>query len=74
MFFQPLEDITVKQEIKMSVVEMAKAHLQNVNAKIEELQVQKQFIEEEIQKLSIYIVKGLEQIENSEKVSIEESK
>lgn len=74
MFFQPLEDITVKQEIKMSVVEMAKAHLQNVNAKIEELQVQKQFIEEEIQKLSIYITKGLEQIENSEKVSIEESK
>jgi hypothetical protein len=74
VFFQPLEDITVKQEIKMSVVEMAKAHLQNVNAKIEELQVQKQFIEEEIQKLSIYIVKGLEQIENSEKVSIEESK
>ena len=58
----------------MSVVEMAKAHLQNVNAKIEELQVQKQFIEEEIQKLSIYITKGLEQIENSEKVSIEESK
>jgi hypothetical protein len=74
VFFQPLEDITVKQEIKMSVVEMAKAHLQNVNAKIEELQVQKQFIEEEIQKLSIYITKGLEQIENSEKVSIEESK
>ena len=53
----------------MSVVEMAKAHLQNVNAKIEELQVQKQFIEEEIQKLSIYITKGLEQIENSEKLA-----
>jgi hypothetical protein len=69
VFFQPLEDITVKQEIKMSVVEMAKAHLQNVNAKIEELQVQKQFIEEEIQKLSIYITKGLEQIENSEKLA-----
>ncbi|NDB86810.1 MAG: hypothetical protein EB127_29585 [Alphaproteobacteria bacterium] len=74
MFFQPLEDITMKQEIKMSIVEMAKAHLQNVHAKIEELKGQKQFIEEEIQKLSIYITKGLEQIENSEKVSTEESK
>ena len=58
----------------MSVVEMAKAHLQNVHAKIEELKVQKQFIEEEIQKLSLYVAKGLEQIENSEKeVSNEEN-
>ena len=66
MFFQPLEDITVKQEIKMSVVEMAKAHLQNVNAKIEELQVQKQFIEEEIQKQ----IKRIENDENKELLEI----
>ena len=56
----------------MSVVEMVKAHLQNVHAKIEELKAQKQFIEEEIQKLSLYIAKGLEQIEASEKVDAKE--
>lgn len=58
----------------MSVVEMAKAHLQNVHAKIEELKAQKQFIEEEIQKLSLYIAKGLEQIEASENINAEEVK
>ena len=56
----------------MSVVDMAKAHLQNVHAKIEELKTQKQFIEEEIQKLSLYIAKGLEQIEASEKFDAQE--
>ena len=58
----------------MSIIEMAKAHLQNVHIKIEELKTQKQLIEEEIQKLSLYIAKGLEHIENSEKSNIEESK
>lgn len=38
----------------MSVVDMAKAHLQNVHSRIEELQNQKSLIEEEIQKLSLY--------------------
>jgi len=51
----------------MSVVDMAKAHLQNVHSRIEELQNQKLLIEEEIQKLSLYIAKGLEEIEDSDK-------
>lgn len=51
----------------MSIIEMAKAHLQNVHNKMEELKSQKQLIEKEIEKLSLYIVQGLEQIESSEK-------
>jgi hypothetical protein len=51
----------------MSVVDMAKAHLQNVHSRIEELQNQKLLIEEEIQKLSLYIAKGLQEIEDSDK-------
>jgi len=56
----------------MSVIDMAKAHLQNVHAKIEELKTQKQIIEDEIKKLSLYIAKGLEQIEDSEKADVVE--
>jgi predicted nucleic acid-binding Zn-ribbon protein len=50
----------------MTVLEMAKAHLQNVHIRVEELQNQKRLIEEEINKLSLYIVKGLEDIEELE--------
>jgi len=52
----------------MSVVDMAKAHLQNVHSRIEELQNQKLLIEEEIQKLCLYIAKGLQEIEDNDKV------
>jgi hypothetical protein len=50
----------------MVIVEMAKAHLQNVHNRVEELQKQKNIIEDEIQKLSSYIAKGLEEIEQHE--------
>lgn len=50
----------------MSVVDMAKAHLQNVHARVEELQKQKRVLEDEISKLSLYISKGLEEIEEEE--------
>lgn len=56
----------------MSVIDLAKAHLQNVNAKIEELKNQRNLIDDEIQRLSLYIAKGLEEIENSEKVATSE--
>jgi len=46
----------------MSIVEMAKAHLQNVHSRIEELQSQKKIIEEEIGQLSLYISRGLQEI------------
>ena len=45
---------------------MAKAHLQNVHIRIEELQKQRQLIEEEITKLKQYIAKGLEEIDEME--------
>ena len=50
----------------MSVIEMAKAHLQNVHARIENLQNQKKMIDEEINKLSLYIQKGIQEIEELE--------
>jgi hypothetical protein len=53
----------------MSVVDMAKAHLQNVHARIEELKNQKKFIDDEINKLTSYIQKGLEEIEELEDAS-----
>lgn len=53
-------------ENTMSVIEMAKAHLQNVHARVEELHKQKKSIEDEIQKLSLYIAKGLTDIEDAE--------
>lgn len=53
----------------MSVLDMAKAHLQNVHAKIEDLKLQKKMIEEEIQQLTLYVSNGLKTIEESEKES-----
>lgn len=50
----------------MSILEMAKAHLQNVHSRVEELQKQKKMIEDEISKLTLYISKGLEEIEEEE--------
>lgn len=47
----------------MSIVDMAKAHLQNVHARVEELKSQKKLLEDEINKLSAYIAKGIEEIE-----------
>lgn len=45
---------------------MAKAHLQNVHIRVEELHKQKQLIEEEITKLKQYIARGLEEIDEME--------
>lgn len=50
----------------MSVIDMAKAHLQNVHMRIEELNKQKQLIDDEVSKLKLYIAKGLEDIEEME--------
>jgi hypothetical protein len=50
----------------MSIIEMAKAHIQNVHARIEQLKTQKQAIENEINTLSSYITNGLVDIEEAE--------
>lgn len=45
------------------IVEMAKAHLQNVANKIQELESQKKLVESEIDKLKIYLNDGITKIE-----------
>ncbi len=50
----------------MSVLEMAKAHLQNVHARVEELQKQKKVLEDEIVRLTTYIARGVEEIEEAQ--------
>jgi hypothetical protein len=50
----------------MSIVDMAKAHLQNVHLRVEELQSKKKIIEDEINKLSAYIAQGLQDIQDQE--------
>lgn len=50
----------------MSVIDMAKAHLQNVHIRIQELNKQKQLIDDEVNKLQAYITKGLEEIDELE--------
>lgn len=46
-----------------TIVEMAKAHLQNVLLRIEELKVQQKNINDEIDKLTAYLNTGLENVE-----------
>lgn len=46
------------------VLNMAKAHLQNVAAKIEELENQKNILQGEIEKLKAYLNNGVEHVEN----------
>lgn len=45
------------------IVEMAKAHLQNVALRIEELRTQQKNLGEEIDKLTAYLNSGLDSIE-----------
>lgn len=52
----------------MTLLEMAKAHLQNVNNKLNELVENKKILEQEIEKLSQYISNGLDLIKKEEDV------
>lgn len=45
------------------IVDMAKAHLQNVANKIQELEGQKKIVESEIDKLKTYLNDGITKIE-----------
>lgn len=47
----------------IEIIEMAKAHLQNVASRIEELRNQEKLVHDEIEKLSAYFKAGLESIE-----------
>lgn len=46
------------------VLNMAKAHLQNVANKIEELENQKNILQGEIDKLKAYLTSGVEHVDN----------
>jgi hypothetical protein len=49
----------------MSVLEMAKAHLGNVKKAIDDLEQQKNNIDTEINKLTIYLANGMREIEEN---------
>jgi hypothetical protein len=51
----------------MSVVEMAKAHLQNVIQRIEELTKQSGLIQKEIEQLKAYVDDGVKNVQVFEK-------
>ncbi len=51
----------------MSVIEMAKAHLQNVVQRIEELTKQQGLIQKEIEQLKVYVDDGVKNIQVFEK-------
>ena len=47
----------------MTVIDMAKAHLQNVLQRIEELNKQQSLIQKEIEQLKIYVDNGVKDIQ-----------
>ena len=46
----------------MTVIEMAKAHLQNVAQRIEELTKQQALIQNEIEQLKVYVQNGVKDV------------
>ena len=58
--------MTPKKGEKMTVLDMAKAHLQNVSQRIEELTKQQQLIQNEIDNLRKYIESGVKDIQDFE--------
>lgn len=50
----------------MTVIDMAKAHLQNVVQRIEDLTKQKSLIEKEIEQLKLYVDSGVKDIQTFE--------
>jgi len=50
----------------MTILDMAKAHLQNISQRCEELTKQKQLIQNEIENLSWYIQEGFQKINDFE--------
>lgn len=49
------------------IIEMAKAHLQNVANKIQELNNQKNLLDSEIEKLTKYLNEGITKVETATK-------
>lgn len=47
----------------MAIIDMAKAHLQNVTQRIEELNKQQSLIQNEIEQLKLYVQNGIKDIQ-----------
>jgi hypothetical protein len=56
----------------MTVVEMAKAHLQNVAQRIEELTKQQALIQNEIEQLKVYVQNGVKDVKVFEELNSNE--
>lgn len=50
----------------MTVLDMAKAHLQNVVQRIEELNKQRDLIQKEIEQLKVYVDSGVKDVQTFE--------
>lgn len=50
----------------MTVIDMAKAHLQNVIQRIEELNKQRDLMQKEIEQLKVYVDNGVQDIQTFE--------
>jgi prefoldin subunit 5 len=50
----------------MFILDMAKAHVQNVKQRLDELNTQKKNLEEEINKLYVYVQQCIEEINKEE--------
>jgi|688.fasta_scaffold00036_101 hypothetical protein len=59
-------------EKDMTVVEMAKAHLQNVAQRIEELTKQQALIQNEIEQLKAYVQNGVKDVQVFEELNSNE--
>jgi len=51
----------------MAIIDMAKAHLQNVSQRIEELKKQQQLLQSEINQLTTYLTECLKEVQEFEK-------
>ena len=56
----------------MTVIEMAKAHLQNVAQRIEELTKQQALIQNEIEQLKVYVQNGVKDVKVFEELNSNE--
>lgn len=53
-------------EDKMAIIDMAKAHIQNVVQRIEELTRQQQLIQNEVEQLKVYVQNAHKEVQDFE--------
>jgi len=65
-------EVLLKKGLKMSVKDMAEAHLRNVQQQIGDLQEQRKRIEADIQQLSQYLQQGVAELNNGNQPAVPE--